>query len=98
MSLVERHSLGRVTATDETGLAGFLNVPWDGAVHAWLQDVIVAKRCRRSGIGLQMVATATTAARAAGCEWLHVDFAEEHRDFYFDACGFQPTNAGPIRL
>jgi hypothetical protein len=33
-------------------------------------------------------------AKAAGCEWLHVDF-EPHLDtFYFDACGFRPTDAG----
>ena len=34
--------------------------------------------------------------RAAGCEWLHVDFQDHLRDFYFGACGFTPTNAGLI--
>ncbi|MFE0098929.1 hypothetical protein [Streptomyces sp. NPDC059009] len=33
---------------------------------------------------------------AAVCEWLHVDFDDELRDFYFDDCGFAPTNAGLI--
>jgi hypothetical protein len=37
-------------------------------------------------------------ARAAGCEWLHVDFEDHLRGFYFDACGFTPTNAGLIEL
>jgi hypothetical protein len=37
-------------------------------------------------------------ARTAGCEWLHVDFDDDLRPFYFDACGFTPTNAGLIRL
>jgi hypothetical protein len=37
-------------------------------------------------------------APAAECEWLHVDFDDEHRPFYFDACGFTPTNAGLIEL
>jgi hypothetical protein len=37
-------------------------------------------------------------ARAAGCEWLHVDFDEELRAFYLDACGFEPTAAGLIHL
>jgi hypothetical protein len=37
-------------------------------------------------------------AREAGCEWLHVDFDDHLRDFYFDACGFKPTNAGLIAL
>jgi hypothetical protein len=37
-------------------------------------------------------------ARAAGCEWLHVDFEDYLRAFYFDACGFTPTKAGLIEL
>lgn len=36
--------------------------------------------------------------RAAGCEWLHVDFLDELTPFYFDACGFRPTAAGLVRL
>jgi hypothetical protein len=35
---------------------------------------------------------------AAGCEWLHVDFDDDLRGFYFDACGFVPTNAGLLSL
>jgi hypothetical protein len=31
---------------------------------------------------------------SGGCEWLHVDFDDDLRAFYFDACGFTPTNAG----
>lgn len=41
---------------------------------------------------------ARDAAAAAGCEWLHVDFEDDLRPCYFDACGFTPTNAGLIRL
>ena len=37
-------------------------------------------------------------ARAARCEWLHTDFEDHLRSFYFDACGFVPTNAGLIEL
>jgi hypothetical protein len=37
-------------------------------------------------------------ARAAGCEWLHVDFEDHLRRFYLGACGFTPTNAGLIEL
>jgi hypothetical protein len=37
-------------------------------------------------------------ARAAGCEWLHVDFEEHLRSFYVDRCGFRPTPAGLIAL
>ena len=96
--LVERHSLGWVTASDADGLVGWLNVPWDGAQHAWLQDVVVAQRSQRQGVGRKMIELATEHARAAGCEWLHVDFDDELRPFYLDACGFTPTSAGLIRL
>ncbi|KKD02159.1 acetyltransferase, partial [Streptomyces sp. WM6386] len=37
-------------------------------------------------------------SRAAGCEWLHVDFEEHLRSFYFEACGFRETTAGLIAL
>ena len=96
---VHRHSLGWVTARNEHGsLVGFVNVPWDGLVHAWIQDTMVAPAARHRGIATEMVALAVTEARAAGCEWLHVDFDDHLRPFYFDACGFSPTNAGLIEL
>jgi GNAT superfamily N-acetyltransferase len=97
--LTGRHSLGWVVARDSHGaLVGFVNVLWDGLVHAWIQDVMVATEARGQGVGAHVVAAATDAARAAGCEWLHVDFDEHLREFYFDACGFRPTNAGVIAL
>src|SRR5262245_3652734 len=96
--LVERHSLGWVCARHRDNLVGFLNVPWDGGVHAFILDTIVAMDARRKGIGRQLVAVAEAEARAAGCEWLHVDFDDNLRAFYFDACGFTPTNAGLIAL
>jgi predicted N-acetyltransferase YhbS len=52
----------------------------------------------RQGIGTELVAVSVAEARAAGCEWLHVDFDDHLREFYFDACGFEPTNAGLIKL
>ncbi len=96
--LVSRHSLGWVTARWEGALAGFVNVIWDGGCHAWIQDVMVAAGARHRGVGTGLVAAAREGARAAGCEWLHVDFDEEHRAFYVDACGFTPTAAGLIAL
>ncbi len=95
---VAGHSLGWVVARDGGALAGFVNVLWDGLVHAWIQDTMVAASARGRGIGTQLVARATDAARAAGCEWLHVDFEDDLRDFYFAACGFRPTTAGLIQL
>jgi GNAT superfamily N-acetyltransferase len=96
--VVDEHSLGWVTARLESDLVGFVNVIGDGGVHAWIQDVMVAASARRRGIGRQMVDIAAQEARRASCEWLHVDFEDHLRPFYFDACGFTPTNAGLLRL
>ena len=46
----------------------------------------------------QIVKVAEDEARAAGCEWLHVDFEPSLRQFYLDACGFGSTPAGVIQL
>lgn len=97
-SLVARHSLGWVTARRLGHLVGFVNVVWDGLVHAWIQDLMVDDDSRRGGIGTRMVAAAVQEAGAAGCEWLHVDFDDEHRAFYIDACGFTPSQGGLIAL
>ena len=96
--LTERHSLGWVTAREDDRLIGFANVLWDGIVHAWLQDVMVASSTRRRGIGVMLVAICRDRAREAGCEYLHVDFEDHLRDFYFGTCGFTPTNGGLIHL
>ena len=95
---VQTHGLGWVCARDDDELVGFVNVPWDGGVHAFILDTMVAARAGRKGIGTQMVAIAAAEARAAGCDWLHVDFEDHLRAFYFEACGFSPTNAGLISL
>ncbi len=79
-------------------LVGFVNVTWDGGVHAFILDTMVAAAHRRQGIATRLVKEATDRARAAGCEWLHVDFDDELRPFYLDACGFEPAPAGVIRL
>ncbi len=97
-ALADRHSLGWVVARDGGRLVGFVNVLCDGLVHAWNQDVMVAPDAGRQGIGTRLVALATGAARDAGCDWLHVDFDDELRPFYYGACGFTPTNGGLIAL
>jgi GNAT superfamily N-acetyltransferase len=97
--LVEAHSLGWIVARNDDGtLVGFVNVLWDGLVHAWIQDTMVAISARGENVGTQLVAAARDGARDAGCEWLHVDFDDHLRPFYFDACGFTPTTAGLIAL
>ncbi|MFD6417757.1 GNAT family N-acetyltransferase [Streptomyces sp. NPDC060194] len=96
---LERHSLGWVCARDAGGeLVGFVNVAWDGGTHAFLLDTVVAARCRREGVGAALVAAAADGARAARCDWLHVDFEERLRPFYVDTCGFRVTAAGLIAL
>ena len=95
---VERHSLGWVCARRDGRLVGFVNVPWDGDTHAFILDTLVTADCRRLGVGRRLVAVAEREVRAAGCQWLHVDFEDHLRPFYFDACGFTPTNAGLIEL
>jgi len=73
-------------------------VPWDGGVHAFILDTLVGERARHHGVGTRLVAIAAGEARAAGCEWLHVDFEDHLRPFYFASCGFTPTDAGLIAL
>jgi GNAT superfamily N-acetyltransferase len=98
IALLTRHSLGWVTARNETRLVGFVNVIWDGAVHAWIQDTMVGSNSRGEGVGTTLIDVATDQARKAGCEWLHVDFDDELGPFYYQACGFRPTSAGLIHL
>ncbi len=98
VELLDRHSLGWVVGRDGDALIGFVNVLWDGLVHAWLQDTMVASDARRRGVGTELVKVAVREARSSGCEWLHVDFGEHLRPFYLDACGFSPTDAGLMAL
>ena len=95
---VNRHSLGWVCAQEAGALVGFVNVAWDGGVHAFVLDTVVDARAQHRGIGTGLVATAVRHARAAGCEWLHVDFDDHLTEFYVQACGFVPTKAGLVAL
>ena len=96
---IRPHSLGWVTARAGDGLlVGFANVAWDGGDHAFLLDPKTRGSHQHRGIGTAVVARAVAEARAAGCEWLHVDFGPELAPFYFDACGFVPTDAGLVHL
>ena len=98
-SRVRQHSLGWVGARDGRGLlVGFVNVAWDGGLHAFLLDTKTRGTHQHRGIGTAVVGVAVAQARAAGCEWLHVDFEPDLRRFYLDACGFRPTEAGLIHL
>ncbi len=96
---IRPHSLGWVSASDADGrLVGFVNVAWDGGDHAFVIDTKTHGAHQRQGIGTRVVRFAAQHAKAAGCEWLHVDFDADLAPFYFDACGFRPTHAGLIHL
>jgi GNAT superfamily N-acetyltransferase len=96
---VEAHSLGWVCARNGAcDLVGFVNVAWDGGVHAFILDTVVSRAAGRRGLGTAIIKLAAERAHTAGCEWLHVDFDDHLRPFYFEACGFEPTNAGLIDL
>ena len=93
---IRPHSLGWVTARRDGVAVGFVNVAWDGGDHAFLIDTKTRASEQRQGIGTELVRIATEHARAAGCEWLHVDFSADLAPFYFDACGFRPVSAGGL--
>ena len=95
-SILER-SLVHVCAYDAGQLIGFVNVAWDGGIHAFLLDTTVAVTHQRRGIAREMVRFATEASRERGAEWLHVDY-EPKLDGFYKACGFRPTLAGLMRL
>ena len=90
-------SLGCVCAYAGRELVGFVNVAWDGGLHAFLLDPTVRSDMRHRGIGRELVSRARDLARRAGATWLHVDYAREHGDFYL-ACGFRETRAGLMEL
>jgi len=63
-----------------------------------LLDTVVDPEYQRQGVGYNLVQTLIQRVRAAGCEWLHVDYEPHLDSFYRDACGFKTTQAGLLRL
>jgi GNAT superfamily N-acetyltransferase len=92
-----QRSLAHVGAYDGARLVGFVNVAWDGGVHAFILDTCVDPEYRRQGIALRLVERAAALARQRGAEWLHVDF-EPHLEGFYRQAGFGPTAAGLMRL
>jgi GNAT superfamily N-acetyltransferase len=93
-----RYALTWIGAFDQGRLIGFVQVCWDGGAHAFLLDTAVDPLWRRRGVGTGLVRAAIADTRAAGCEWLHVDFEPHLTGFYRQSCGFTPTAAGLLRL
>jgi len=94
---VLQHSLVYVCAYASNQLIGFVNLAWDGGVHAFILDTTVHPQWQRRGIGRTLVERAVAVARERGVEWVHVDF-ELHLLPFYRRCGFQHTEAGVIDL
>ena len=94
---VLQRSLTHVGAYDGAVLVGFVNVAWDGGIHAFILDTCVDPVCRGQGVAGRLLAQAAETARARGAEWLHVDFEPGLEPLYRRA-GFGPTAAGLMRL
>lgn len=94
---VLERSLTVVCAEREDELVGFVNVAWDGGVHAFLLDTTVHPTLRRRRLGTRLVRAAALASAARGVDWLHVDY-EPHLDEFYQGCGFVTTHAGLLRL
>jgi len=90
-------SLTYVAAYEGDWLVGFVNVAWDGGVHAFLLDTTVHPDMQRRGVGTELVTRAAQEARRLGCNWLHVDF-DGHLENFYRECGFHATKAGLIDL
>ena len=97
MQHVLSRSLAHVGAYDATRLVGFVNVAWDGGVHAFILDTCVHPDYRRQGIATMLVMRAVSVARERGAHWLHVD-CEPHVSELYRRCGFRHTEAGLLRL
>jgi GNAT superfamily N-acetyltransferase len=90
-------SLAYVCAYQQERLIGFVNLAWDGGIHAFLLDTTVHPEFQRLGIGRELVARAAYIARERGMAWLHVDY-EPHFEAFYHSCGFRHTAAGLMRL
>jgi ribosomal protein S18 acetylase RimI-like enzyme len=84
--------------------AGFAQLRWRWAVwtrafDAWLEDLFVSERYRRSGLGKELVAAVIERARERGCVRLELDVDEDNdagRALYRRA-GFSERSKGSAR-
>jgi GNAT superfamily N-acetyltransferase len=90
-------SLGHLGAYEREKIIGFVNIAWDGGIHAFVLDTCVHPDFRRKGIATRLIREAETLARQRGAHWLHVDF-EPHLEEFYRGCGFRSTAAGLIEL
>jgi GNAT superfamily N-acetyltransferase len=92
-----RRSLAYICAYYGDRLIGFVNMAWDGGIHAFLLNTTVHPDWQRRGVGRALVRQAAVVACERGIHWLHVDYEPHLAGFYRD-CGFRPTEAGLLWL
>ena len=90
-------SLGHVGAYADERLIGFVNIAWDGGLHAFILDTCTDRDFRRRGIASELVRHSAQLARDRGAQWLHVDY-EPHLDSFYRGCGFLHSTAGVMKL
>jgi GNAT superfamily N-acetyltransferase len=90
-------SLGHLCAYEAERLVVFVNISWDGGVHAFILDTCTDRDFRRRGIATELVKRAADLARERGAHWLHVDY-EPHLHEFYSACGFVHSAAGVMKL
>lgn len=90
-------SLGHVAAYEGDRLIGFVNIAWDGGIHAFILDTCTDRDFRRQGIATELVRRAAELARGRGAQWLHVDY-EPHLERFYRQCGFGHSHAGVMKL
>ena len=86
-----------ICAYHDAELIGFAKLISDGGVHAFLLDPTVTPTFRRQGHAKEMVKCLKVEAKSHGLEWIHVDY-EPHLKSFYEACGFNPTEAGVCKL
>jgi len=97
LAFILTRSLVHACAYSGDRVVGYVNVAWDGGIHAFLLDTTVDPKFQRRGIARELVSLVTAEARTRGAEWLHVDYEPKLAAFY-ESCGFRPTAAGLIDL
>lgn len=97
LAVILARSLVHACAYSGPRVVGYVNVAWDGGVHAFLLDTTTDPEFQRRGIARELVRLVSAEARSRGAEWLHVDY-EPHLASFYESCGFRPTAAGLIDL
>ena len=90
-------SLTHAGAYSGDRLVGFVNLAWDGGIHAFILDTCTDPAFRHRRIARDLVRRVVDVAHQRGVEWVHVDYEPALEPFY-RACGFRPSAAGVMRL